>query len=70
MNLEARNRIIEIVQRIIDSDGTESELDDLIEELKSKVSDPKVTDYIFWNETEMTAEEIVEKALSYKPIQL
>ena len=38
--------------------------------LEDGVSDPDICDYIFQEEPELSAEEIAEKALSYKPICL
>lgn len=60
-------------------EGVENEEEEqtrLINLLKQNVLDPQVSGYIFWphNYTdtprEMTPEEIVDKALSYKPIIL
>ena len=36
--------------------------------LKQNVPDPDVSDLIYWND--LTPEEIVDRALRYKPIQL
>jgi hypothetical protein len=38
--------------------------------LEENVPDPEVSNLIYWNDEELTAEKIVDKALSYKPIQL
>ncbi|MFD0713195.1 hypothetical protein [Paenibacillus sp. GCM10027626] len=51
-------------------EGTEEEIDRMIELLEQSVPHPEVSDLIFWNEIELTPEQVVEKALSYKPIQL
>lgn len=50
-------------------DGTEEEIDEMIKLLEKNVPDPGVSDLIFWGE-ERTPQEIVEIALSYKPILL
>ena len=60
-----REELIELVQCIKDNDGTARKIDELVGQLKQNVADPNVTDYIFWSETEMTAEEVVDKALAY-----
>nr|WP_300834624.1 hypothetical protein [uncultured Acetatifactor sp.] len=36
--------------------------------LERGVLDPQISDYVFWSD--MTAEEIADKALGYKPIEL
>ena len=51
-------------------EGTEEEIDDMIDILKSSVPHPEVSDLIYWNENDLTADQIVEQALNYKPIQL
>jgi hypothetical protein len=50
--------------------ASEDELNAAIRELRANVSDPNVTDLIFYSEPEMSAEEIVEAALAYRPIEL
>lgn len=41
-----------------------------METLQANVSHPEVSDLLFYPDREMTAEEIVERALAYKPIRL
>jgi hypothetical protein len=60
-----RVELIRIVQRIMDDDGTSREIDELVGKLQQSVPDPNVTNYIFWSDTPMTAEEVVDKALTY-----
>ncbi len=38
--------------------------------LKENVIHPAVSNLIFWNDEELTAEKIVDAALNYKPILL
>ncbi|MFF7283998.1 hypothetical protein [Streptomyces griseorubiginosus] len=59
-----------MVQLLIDADLPEGEEDRVVEELKSSVLHPRVTDLIFYNVPELTAEEVVDKALAYRPIEL
>ena len=66
----SREELIELVRRIMNAEGTEEELDTWEETLEQNVTDPAVSDYIFYPDRDMTAEEIVDRALSYKPIQL
>lgn len=63
-----KQELIELVKRIRSGEGTEEEQDNLIEIFLENVPDPNATDYIFELEYEdLTPEQIVEKALNYKP---
>lgn len=66
----SRLELIELVEKIMKSNGAEEEIDNMIEELERNVPHPEVSDLIFWNEEELTPEQIVDIALAYKPIQL
>jgi len=63
-----REELVELVKKIVTVQGTEEEIDGMLELLKKNVPDPRVSNYIFYDE--LTPEQIVDKALSYKPIQL
>lgn len=63
-----REELISLVEKIMKCEGTEIEIDNMIEILKKNVIDPEVTNYIFYEEN--TPEEVVDKVLSYKPIIL
>jgi hypothetical protein len=65
-----REELIAVVQKIREAKGTEEELHRDLALLRQAVLDPKVTDYIFWSKEELTAEQVVDKALQYKPILL
>ena len=66
-----RNELIMLVKAIQVSTGTEKEVDDLVCRFLKNVSDPEAIDYLYAKKYEkLTAEEIVDKALSYKPFQL
>ena len=64
----SKEELIELVEKIMKCEGTEEEVDNMIDVLKKNVIDPEVTNYIFYEEN--TPEEVVEKALAYKPIIL
>ncbi len=52
-------------------EGTEEEIDEMINTLEANVLHPEVTDLIFYPEKEdVTPEEVVDQALAYKPILL
>lgn len=65
-----KEELVQVVRKIAESESTEAEIDQWIDVLEQNVPHPEVSDLIFYPEEEMTHEEIVEKALSYKPIQL
>ena len=63
-----RSEMISLVNKIIKFRGADEELSEMIETLKKETGCPEVSDYIFWED--LTAEEVINKALAYKPIQL
>lgn len=65
-----REQLIALVQQIKEAKGTEEEQLRHIALLRQAVLDPKVTDYIYWSKEELTAEQVVDKALAYRPILL
>ena len=62
--------LINLVNRIVECEGSEEEIDEMIEVVKRNVPHPEISDLIYWNDEELTPEQIVDKALEYKPIQL
>ena len=48
--------------------STEEERDAMVELFELSVPDPEAANLIFHHKPELTPEEIVEKALSYKPL--
>jgi hypothetical protein len=66
----SRDQLVELVRRIMNAEGTEDEIDAWQDLLERNVLDPNVSDLIFYPDREMTAEEIVERALNYKAIRL
>ena len=63
-----RTELIDLVNKIINCEGTEEEVDNMILLLEENIVYPDISDLIFYDEK--TAEEIVDIALAYKPIQL
>ncbi|MGW7074648.1 bacteriocin immunity protein [Streptomyces sp. NPDC054866] len=70
MSLKARAELIEIVQKFIDATLPEVEEDALLEELMVSVPHPRVSDLIFYQDPPLTAEQVVDQALAYRPIEL
>lgn len=66
----AKNQLIGLVKLIISADGTEDQINEWIKILEDNVPDPNVSGLIFHSKEELTAEEVVEKALAYRPIIL
>ncbi|MBS4839915.1 MULTISPECIES: bacteriocin immunity protein [Clostridium] len=65
-----REELINLVNKIIECEGSEEEIDEMIEVVKRNVPYPDISDLIYWSEEELTPEQIIDKALNYKPIQL
>ncbi|UGT44130.1 hypothetical protein LTV02_12385 [Nocardia yamanashiensis] len=67
-----REHLIELVGLIQNAAGSEKQLDEWLGRIQDSVSDPNISDYIFWDFTEppLTAEQIVDRALAYRPIVL
>ena len=63
-----KNELVELIKKIQRSEGTEKEADNDIELLRRSVIDPQAVTYIFYDD--LTAEEIAEKIINYKPIVL
>ena len=68
MNDRALSRKIMFERALCALNAEEKEIDEMIKLLKKNVIDPEVTNYIFYEEN--TPEEVVDKALAYKPIIL
>ena len=67
--LLTREQIIEIVSKLQKCEySSEQEMDRALAELQNGVLDPDISNYIYWDE--LTPEEVADKALSYKTIQL
>ncbi len=65
-----REELINLVNKIVECEGSEEEIDEMIDMVKKNVPYPDISDLIYWNEEELTPEQIVDKALEYKPMQL
>jgi hypothetical protein len=62
-----RSRLVEIVDRIVRCDGSEAEIDELIRIFCESVPHPQALNVLGSSES---PEQIVETALSYRPIML
>ena len=62
--------LIKLVQELMDNEMTEQERGEKLDLLQNNIIDPRVASYVYNLEGVLTAEQIVEKALNYKPILL
>jgi len=69
---EKREFLLGLVRKIMDFDGTEDELTDLLNVFSEHIDHPAGTGLIYHppGGKELTPEEIVDVALSYKPLQI
>ena len=66
-----RKHAVSLVQKLLDGGGeTEAEDSRIMAELKKLLPHPGISNLIFYPKRPMTAEEIVDEALAYKPIIL
>ncbi|MFJ5292377.1 bacteriocin immunity protein [Streptomyces sp. NPDC088348] len=70
MPTKSRAELVSMVQQLIGATLPESEEDALVQELKESVQHPRVTDLIFYSDPPLSAEEVVDQALAYRPIEL
>lgn len=66
----SREELISLVSRIMTGEDSEEVGDRLVTQLMENVIDPQVTEYIFYSSPQLSPEEVVDKALAYRPIQL
>ncbi|GGL82534.1 hypothetical protein GCM10010095_79100 [Streptomyces anthocyanicus] len=68
----SRTEAVALVQRIMDADyASDDEVDGWLDRLDRALSSPSghVSDLIFWpRERALTADEVVDQALAYRPI--
>lgn len=66
----SREELIELVEKIRRVENSEEEIDAMLDLLEWNVPDPEVSNLIYWSKEDLTSEQIVDRALSYKPILL
>ena len=66
-----RAELVTIVQKLMVAEGTEEEQNEWLQIFADNVPYPQASDLIYWpDKDDQSAEEIVDEALTYKPIQL
>jgi hypothetical protein len=65
-NKLSKEELIELVKKICDPKLSDEEVSEYIDILGKNVPHPAPSDLIFWNDEELSPEEIVEIALNYR----
>lgn len=66
-----RDEAIPLVQRLMNGDVDEDEGGEILDALERGLVCPHIGDYIFrYADPELTAEQVVDRAMEYKPIAL
>lgn len=64
----SKEELIELVKKLRETNITDEQADILYKTIRQTVIDPNVWNLVFF--TELSPEEVIEKALEYKPIIL
>lgn len=70
MTKVTREQLIELVEKLLSNQGTEEQDQEWLAVLAQNVPHPHVSDLIYWNEQELSAEEIVDQAMAWRPTEL
>ncbi|WP_269054758.1 hypothetical protein [Paenibacillus tundrae] len=62
--------LVERVRKLMNAEGTENELDEMLTELEQEMPYAEISNLIFWDDRDLTPEQIVEEALAARPIIL
>ncbi|MDN8591684.1 hypothetical protein Q0V21_23245 [Paenibacillus sp. 11B] len=62
--------LIDLVRKLMNAEGTEDELDEILTELRQQLPHAEISNLIFWDDRDLTPEQIVEEALAARPIIL
>ncbi|PWW44841.1 MULTISPECIES: bacteriocin immunity protein [Paenibacillus] len=62
--------LVELVRKLMNAEGTEDELDEMLNELQQQLPYAEISNLIFWDDRDLTPEQIVEEALAARPIIL
>ncbi len=65
-----RDELIELVREAMDPESAADDhaADAIMQRICDAVSDPQISDYMWWSPTSLTPEQIVDRALSYRPL--
>ncbi|GAA1368311.1 bacteriocin immunity protein [Peribacillus frigoritolerans] len=62
----SKEELVELVNKICNPQLSDEEVSEYIEILEDNVPHPSPSDLIFWNDEDLSPEEVVEIALAYK----
>lgn len=62
----SKEELVELVNKICNPKLSDEEVSEYIEILEDNVPHPAPSDLIFWNDEDLSPEEVVEIALAYK----
>ncbi|MFG3259194.1 SMI1/KNR4 family protein [Streptomyces sp. NPDC048172] len=65
-----REEMVTLVRALAEARTTEAEADAAVDALEARVPHPAVTDLIFHQDPPLTAEEVVDRAMAYRPVAL
>ncbi|MGH3312414.1 MAG: hypothetical protein ACRDP3_17810 [Streptomyces sp.] len=69
-HLMTRDELIHLVERIMAGEGTESEHGELVRQLKENVPHPRAVGLIYFSDPPLSAAQVVDEALAYRPIAM
>ena len=62
--------LLELITKLANGEGSDSEAQNWLQTINRNVPFPDVSELIFYHDPELSPQQILEKALAYKPIQL
>ncbi|MGN7393432.1 bacteriocin immunity protein [Peribacillus frigoritolerans] len=62
----SKEELVELVNKICNPQLSDEEVSEYIEILEDNIPHPAPSDVIFWNDEDLSPEEVVEIALAYK----
>ena len=65
-----RQELVAVVQRVMDVGYSDEEMVTIMDLLVTSTGCPHVSDLIYWPKQSMTAEQVVDAALAFRPIIL
>lgn len=66
----SKTELVSLVCQIVDSKSSDDDVAIWLDQVIKETGRPHVGEYIFYSEPELSPDQVVEKALSYKPIRL
>lgn len=67
---DKKDLVISYIKKVMLSIGTDKEINNMINFIQENTLAPNIIDLIFWNDRDLTAEQIYDIAMDYKPLIL